>query len=138
MGWKDKMKEFGGANLEFLSSDGECLVFAVIDDPLLLKGEYKNKPQERIGCPVMTADGFALFVTGKRTARKISKFEDKFKTHALIVVRHGVANDSNATYDVSLYDNAEVTAKLLAMINTDYEPDLLTDAITAANECMNQ
>ena len=138
MGWRDKMKEFGGANLEFLSSDGECLVFAVVADPVLLHGTYKGKEQDRVGCPVMTDEGFRLFVCGKRVARKISKFEDKFKTHALIVVRHGVANDSNATYDVSIYDNDEITARLLAMTNTDYTPGLLTEAITAANECMNQ
>lgn len=138
MGWKEKMKEFGGANLEFLSSDGECLVFAVVADPILLHGKYKGKEQDRIGCPIMTADGFALFVCGKRVGRKISKFEDKFKTHALIIVRHGETGDVNCSYDVKIYDNDELAARLLAMINTDYEPDLLTEAIAAANECMNQ
>lgn len=138
MSWKEKMKEFGGANLEFISSDGECLVFAVIADPVLLHGKYKGKAQYRIGCPVMTSDGFALFVCGKRVGRKISKFEDKFATDALIVVRHGETGDVNCTYDVKLYDNPEVAARLLAMIKTDYEPDLLTESIAAATDCMNQ
>lgn len=138
MGWKDKMKEFGGGDLTFLSSDGECLVFVIVDEPVLLKGTYKKQEQERIGCPVMTDEGFMLFVTGKRVARKISKFEDKFKTHALIVVRHGETGDMNCTYDVSLYDNEEKTKQLFAMAKKDYKSDLLTQAIKDAEDCMNQ
>lgn len=138
MSWKSKMKEFGGADLEFLSSDGECLVFAIVEEPILLHGKYKGQPQDRIGCPIMTDDGFKLFVCGKRAARKISKFEDKFKTHALIIVRHGETGDVNATYDVKIYDNETITARLLARINTDYKTELLTEAIAAATDCMNQ
>ena len=138
MGWKDKMKEFGGGDLTFLSSDGECLVFAVADEPVLLKGKFKNNEQERIGCPVMTDEGFLLLIIGKRAARKISKFEDKFKTNALIIVRHGEPNDSNTTYDVSIYDNDVVADRLLKSVKRDYKSDLLTQAIKDANECMNQ
>lgn len=138
MGWKDKMKEFGGGDLTFLSSDGECLVFTVVADPVLLHGKFRGKEQDRIGCPVMTDEGFMLFVCGKRVGRKISKFEDKFKTHALIVVRHGETGDVNCTYNVKVYDNDEVAKRLHAMAKTDYKKDLLTQAIKAADECMNQ
>ena len=138
MGWKDKMKEFGGGDLTFLSSDGECLVFVIVDEPVLLKGTYKKKEQDRVGCPVFTDEGFMLFVTGKRVARKISKFEDKFKEKALIVVRHGETGDVNSTYDVSLYDNDELAKRLFAMAKTDYKKDLLIAAIKDAKECMNQ
>lgn len=138
MGWKEKMKEFGGGDLTFLSSDGECLVFAVVTDPVLLHGKYKGKEQDRIGCPVMTDEGFSLFVCGKRVGRKISKFEEHFDKKALIVVRHGETGDVNCTYDVKLYDNDEVAKRLLTMIKSDYTPDLLEQAIKDATDCMNQ
>ena len=138
MSWKEKMKEFGGGDLTFISSDGECLVFVVVDEPVLLKGMFKKQEQERIGCPVMTDEGFMLFITGKRVARKLSKFEDKFKTKALMVVRHGESGDINATYNVSLYDNDEKAKQLFDMAKTDYEPSLLEQAIEDANEVMNQ
>lgn len=138
MGWRNKMKEFGGGDITFLSSDGECLVFAIVADPVLLHGKFKGKEQDRIGCPVMTDEGFQLFVCGKRVGRKISKFEDKFKEKALIVVRHGETGDVNCTYDVSLYDNDVVADKLLGMIKTDYNPEQLEQSIKDATECMNQ
>lgn len=138
MGWKDKMKEFGGGDLTFLSSDGECLVFVVVDEPVLLKGKYKGKEQDRIGCPIVTDEGFVLFVTGKRVARKMSKFEGSFKSTALMVTRHGESGDVNCTYDVSLYKNAEVAKRLLELAKTEYTPDKLQDAIKDAQECMNQ
>jgi len=138
MGWKEKMKEFGGGDLTFLSSDGECLVFVVVGEPILLKGTYKKKEQERIGCPVVTDEGFMLFVTGKRVARKMSKFEGSFKDNAIMVVRHGETGDVNSTYNVSVYENKEVAKRLLAIAKEENIKDKLTQAILAANECINQ
>ena len=138
MSWKSKVKEFGGGDLTFISSDGECLVFVVVGDPVLLTGKFKGKEQDRIGCPVMADEGFMLFVTGKRVARKISKFEEHFKDKALMVVRHGEAGDINATYDVSLYDNDEKAVQLFNIAKRDYKPALLKQAIEDAKEVMNQ
>ncbi|GAI39410.1 unnamed protein product, partial [marine sediment metagenome] len=97
---------------------------------------YKGNPQERIGCPVVTDEGFVLFITGKRTARKLSKFEDRFKDAALMVVRHGEAGDINATYDVSILDNEAKTEQLFAIAKKEYKPALLKQAIKDAKEVM--
>ena len=75
MSWKEKMKEWGGGDLAFLSEDGEVITFAVVGEPVLLEGKFKGKPSEKIGCPIVTRDGFTLFIAGKRLARKLSKYE---------------------------------------------------------------
>lgn len=136
MAWKDKMKDWGGGDLTFLSSDGEVIIFVVCDEPQLLEGKYKGNPQERIGCPVVTDEGFVLFVTGKRTARKLSKFEDQFEKAAFMIVRHGAEGDINSKYDVTILDNAEKTKQLFALKEKEYKPALLKQAITDAKEVM--
>lgn len=135
--WKDKMKEWGGGDLTFLSSDGEVLIFVVVDEPHLLHGKFKGNPQDRIGCPVVTDEGFVLFITGKRVARKLSKFEDRFKDTAFMVVRHGESGDINATYEVSVLDNEAKTSQLLAIAKKEYKPPLLKQAIKDAKEVMS-
>lgn len=137
MAWKDKMKEWGGGDLTFLSSDGECITFVVVDGPELLKGKYKGKEQERIGCPVVTDEGFVLFVTGKRTARKLSKFEDLFKDHAFMIVRHGEAEDINSKYDVTVLDNDAKTKQLFDLAKKEYKPAMLKQALEDAKEVMS-
>ena len=134
--WKDKMKEWGGGDLTFLSSDGEIIMFVVVDEPQLLKGKFKGNPQERIGCPVVIDEGFVLFITGKRVARKLSKFEDRFKDTAFMVVRHGESGDINATYEVSILDNEAKTEQLLTIAKKEYKPALLKQAIKDAKEVM--
>jgi len=134
--WKEKMKEWGGGDLTFLSSDGECIIFVVVDDPQILHGKFKGNPQDRIGCPVVTDEGFVLFITGKRVARKLSKFEDCFKEAAFMVVRHGEAGDINASYEVSVLDNEEKTTRLFAIAKKEYKPALLKQAIKDAKEVM--
>ncbi len=136
MAWKDKMKEWGGGDLTFLSSDGEVIQFVVVDEPKLLKGKYKGNPQERIGCPVVTDEGFVLFVTGKRTARKLSKFEELFKTAAFMIVRHGAEGDINSKYDVAVLDNEAKTKHLFALAAKEYKPEMLKEAIKDAEEVM--
>ena len=136
MTWKDKMKEWGGGDLTFLSSDGEVLIFVVVDMPQLLVGKFKGKEQERIGCPVVTDEGFLLFITGKRTARKLSKFESRFADSAFMVVRHGEAGDINCTYEVSVLDDKAKTEQLFAIAKREYKPALLKQAIEDAKEVM--
>lgn len=137
MGWRDKMKEWGGGDITFLSSDGECMMFVVVDEPVLLHGTFKKNPQDRIGCPIVTDEGFLLFVTGKRVARKLSKFEQRFKDTAFLVTRHGVSEDKETTYDVSVLNNPEKTKQLLEIAKREYKPALLKEAIEAANEVMS-
>ncbi len=136
MAWKDKMKDWGGGDLTFLSSDGEVIIFVVVDEPELLKGKFKGNEQERIGCPVVTDEGFVLFVTGKRTARKLSKFEAKFKTHAFMVVRRGESGDINSKYDVTVLDSDEKTKHLFELAKTEYKKPMLKQAIEDAKEVM--
>lgn len=137
MGWRGKMKDWGGGDLTFLSSDGECLIFVVVDEPVLLHGKFKGKEQDRIGCPVVTDEGFVLFITGKRVARKLSKFEDKFKDTAFMITRHGIEGDINAFYTVSTLDNKEKTDQLFAIAKKEYKPALLKAAIEDAAEVMS-
>lgn len=137
MAWKEKMKEWGGGAITFLSSDGECILFVVVDEPVLLEGKFKGKPQERIGCPVVTDEGFLLFITGKRVARKLSKFEDRFKNTAFMIVRHGEAGDIDATYDVTVCDDKAKTEQLLTLAKKEYKPALLKDALEDAAEVMS-
>lgn len=136
MSWKDKMKDWGGGDLTFLSSDGEAILFVVADEPILLKGKFKGNPQERIGCPVVTDEGFVLFITGKRTARKLSKFEGRFKDSAFMIVRHGAEGDINAKYDVSVLDDEAKTAQLFELKKAEYKPALLKQAVKDAQEVM--
>lgn len=137
MTWRDKMKEWGAGDFGFLSSDGECIIFVVVDEPVLLTGKFKGKEQERIGCPVVTDEGFQLFVTGKRVARKLSKFEDGFKDRAFMVTRHGESGDIHATYDINILDNPEKTKQLFAIAKKEYKPALLKDAIVDVQEVMS-
>ncbi len=136
MSWKEKMKDWGGGAITFLSSDAETLAFVVVDQPVLLAGKFKGKEQDRIGCPVVTDEGFLLFITGKRVARKLSKFEDVFKTCAFMIVRHGETGDVNSTYDVSILDSPEKTEQLFAIAAKEYKPALLKQAIEDAKEVM--
>ena len=138
MSWKEKMKEFGGGDLSFLSEDGEVIKFVVVGEPILLQGKFKGRPSEKIGCPVVTEDGFSLFVAGKRLARKISKHEDSFADVALMAIRHGEQGDIEASYELKVLDDVELTKKLLDFaISKDFSVEI-DDAITAAEAVMKQ
>ena len=138
MSWRDKMKEFGGGDLAFLSEDGEVIKFVVVGEPVLLEGKFKGRPSEKIGCPVVTEDGFVLFVAGKRLARKIAKHEDSFGVTALMAIRHGEQNDITATYELKTLDDTELTKKLLDQsAGKDYSEEISV-AIAAAIDVMKQ
>jgi len=137
MGWRDKIKEWGGGAITFLSSDGECIIFVVVDEPVLLTGKFKGKEQDRIGCPVVTDEGFVLFITGKRVARKLSKFEEYFKDSAFMITRHGDVGDIHASYAVAMFVGEEKTAQLFAIAKAEYKPAMLKEAIVDAKEVMS-
>lgn len=137
MGWRKKMDEWGTGDFTFLSTDGECIIFVVVDEPVLLTGKYKGKEQERIGCPIVTDEGFKLFVTGKRVARKLSKFEDRFKDTAFIITREGIEGDINAKYPIAVLDSPEKTEQLFAIAKKEYKPALLTQALKDVQEVMS-
>jgi len=136
MSWKDRMKEFGGGDLAFLSEDGEVIKFIVVGEPVLLQGTFKGRPSEKIGCPIVTEDGFVLFVAGKRLARKISKYEGEFDNVAFMAIRHGQQNDITATYELMVMDDAVLAAKLFDIKVKDFTPDMIDDAVKAAESVM--
>jgi len=136
MSWKDKMKEFGGADLAFLSEDGETIQFVIVGEPMLLIGKYKGKPSEKIGCPVVTSDGFQLLVAGKRLARRMAKHEKNFKTDSFIAIRHGVQDDTDTSYELKVNDNKETTKLLFETAKRDFKPDMIDEAVIAAKEVM--
>lgn len=138
MSWKEKMKEFGGGDLSFLSEDGETIAFVVVGDPVLLVGKYKGKPSEKIGCPIVTEDGFSLLIAGKRLARKISKYENNFNDTGLMAIRHGEANEIETTYPVKRLEDAILTAKLFEIRDREFHPDMIDEAIVAAEAVMKQ
>ena len=130
--WGGKMQEFGGGSFTFLSTDGETLIFIVVGLPVLMKGAYKGKAQERIGCPIVTDEGFQLLVCGKRLARQLSKHEKIFKTHALMVTRVGIEGDVNSKYPVRVLPEQETFTKLQIIASEDFSPDMIPDAVEAA------
>lgn len=138
MGWKEKMKEWGPADLLFLSTDGATARFIVVGDPILLKGKYRGKEQERIGCPVVTDEGFLLFVTGKRTGRKLAFLEDKFSTHIIQVTRHGIEGDADSTYTVTANADAGSMESLQAIRRRIGIKAAIAEAVKEAEEVMNQ
>jgi len=137
MSWKDKMKEFGGGNFTFLSEDGETLTFIVVADPVLLKSKFKGKENERIGCPVITDEGYMLFVTGKRLARKLSKHEPVFKKTALMVTRHGAEGDINASYAVAELPEKETFDRLKAIMKADFTLEMVAESIDAVGDVLD-
>lgn len=138
MSWKDKIKKFGGGDLAFLSEDGEVICFVVVGEPVLLEGKFKGKPSEKVGCPIVTPDGFVLFVAGKRLARKISKYEEQFNDTAFMAIRHGEQNDITSSYELKILDDADLTAKLFSIRDTDFIPDMIDEAVQAALTVMRQ
>lgn len=137
MSWHEKMKEFGGGNFTFLSTDGEALTFIVVGEPVLLKSTFKNKEQARIGCPVVTEDGYVLFICGKRLARKLTKHEVLFSTSAIMVIRHGIEGDVDTRYDVHVLPEPETYAQLLAIKDRDFKPEMIQESIDEAVDVLN-
>ncbi len=138
MSWKDKMAEWGPASLLFLSTDGASANFIVVADPVLIKGKYRGKENDRIGCPVVTDEGFVLFVCGKRCGRKLASLEDKFKDHVMNVTRHGVEGDTDTSYEVSAVPDSTRFKTLKAVAAKTFNAEALADAIKDAEETTNR
>lgn len=132
MSWKDKMTEWGGGEVAFLSEDGEAMIFIVVGEPTLLQGKFKGRMSERIGCPVITNEGYTLFICGKRLARRLSRYEDDFGSTAFIVVRRGEHNDIETVYELSKCLDKELTDKLLGWKESDFNVEQIADSIAAA------
>lgn len=132
MSWKDKMKEFGGGDIAFLSEDGEAIKFMVVGEPKLLIGEYKGKPSRKVGCPVVTEDGLIILVAGMRLARKIAKHEGNYASRVFMVIRHGAAGDANATYDLKVLDDIDFALKLTDIFNKEVSPETIEAAFADA------
>jgi len=136
MSWRERMKEFGSGNFTFLSTDGEIITFVVVGDPVLLRSNFKGKEQGRIGCPVVTEDGYVLFITGKRCARKISKCEPLFGTNAISVIRHGIEGDTDSRYEVKVSLDGDLFSRLRTIAERDVTPELIQESIDEASETL--
>lgn len=130
--WGGRMKQWGGGDFTFLSEDGETLTFIVVGLPELMKSVFKGKEGERIGCPVVTENGYQLFVAGKRVGRKLAKVEKSFETHAIMVVRHGEPGDTDAKYAVKVLPEQETFKALCKVRDEDFTPDMIDESIKAA------
>jgi len=126
----------GGGDFTFLSSDGEALIFIVVGLPIPLTSNYHGKPQQRIGCPVVTETGYQLFVCGKRVARKLSKFEKQFDKTAFMVVRRGASGDVNSKYDVKPIPETETYSNLMKIKEEDFKEEMIAESVKAATEVM--
>ncbi len=134
MSWTEKMKEWGGGEVAFLSEDGEAMVFIVVADPELLSGKFKGRMSERIGCPVITIEGYTLFICGKRLARRLSRYEDCFDDTAFMVVRRGEHNDIETVYELSKCIDEDLTVKLFAWKADNFDPSQIVESIDAAKK----
>jgi len=134
--WGECMKEWGGGDFTFLSSDGEAITFIVVGLPIMIRSMYKKKPQERIGCPVVTDTGYQLFVCGKRTARKLAKFEKCFDRQAIMIVRHGAEGDINSKYDVKALPETETYSALMKIKEQDFKPEMIAESVKAVEAVM--
>ncbi len=134
--WGGRMKEWGGGDFTFLSSDGEAIIFIVVGLPQQMESIYKGKIQQRIGCPVVTDTGYQLFICGKRVARKLAKFEKQFESSAFMVVRHGAEGDVNAKYDVKPLPEKETYSALMKIKEQDFRREMIAESVTAASEVM--
>lgn len=130
--WGGRMKEWGGGDFTFLSSDGETITFIVVGLCELMASNYKGKAGERIGVPAVTENGYQLFVCGKRVGRKLAKVEKSFPTNAIMVVRHGVEGDTDAKYDVKVLPERETFTILSKIREEDFEPEMIPDSVKAA------
>jgi len=134
MGWQDKMKQWGGGDVSFLSEDGECITFCVIADPVLIKGTFQKQETQRIGAPVVTADGFTLLTIGKRVARRLAKYEKHFKEWAFDLIRHGEPGDTRSKYELKRCDFPDIEKACLAKAKAGVPQEDIDEAIKAASE----
>lgn len=134
MSWKERMSEYGGADVTFLTEDSEQLTFIVCGECELVEGKYKGQPTRRIVAPVVSTDGFTMFVMGLRLARRLSKYEDKFDKVAFTVTRYGVKGDQNASYDLKACVDETTTKELFTYKQTEFCEADVEEALDAVRE----
>lgn len=137
MSWKEKMDEWGGGEIAFLSEDGECVTFVVVADPALITGKFRGTQTERVGCPVISQEGFTLLVIGKRLARRLSKHEDRFADSAFTIVRHGEHDDIRTKYELTICPDEALTKELFNFKETEFDVAAIDEAIKYAEEIAN-
>jgi len=128
------MKVFGGADVAFLSEDGEIVTFVVVGEPQLIEGKYQKQDTKRIGIPCVTIEGFQLLIVGMRVGRRLSKAEAMFKVFAFELIRHGEAGDTKATYELNRTGNTDLEKKLLASVSDTGYATEIEEAVTSARE----
>lgn len=128
------MKKWGGGEISFLSEDGECITFVVVGEPFLIEGKFKGNTTERIGCPVITTEGFTLLIIGKRLARRLSKHEPVFGSSAFTIVRRGEHDDIKTKYELTQQENPELTKGLLEHAATNDFKVEIAEAVKYAKE----
>lgn len=136
MTWKEKMAEFGGLQATFLTEDGETITFIVVGEPDLVVGKYKKKETKRITCPIITLEGFSIFVLGMRLARRIAKYEDIFDKAAFTVTRNGEKGDQNAQYDFGVCPDPDLTQRLFAFRQDEFKEDEVAPALAEVTEML--
>lgn len=134
MSWTEKMKEWGGADVTFLTEDGECITFMVVDEPQPIHGQYEGVDTMRIGCPVVTQEGFTLLVVSKRVARRLSKYEPYFKKRAFDMIRHGEHGDLKSKYEIVYNEEKGIVQELQAIAKRGISAEDISDAVAAAEE----
>ncbi|GAH67392.1 unnamed protein product, partial [marine sediment metagenome] len=82
--------------------------------------------------------GFVLLVVGKRLFRKIAKQEEHFDSVVFQAVRHGESGDINASYGLKTLDDVGLAQKLFEMKARDFKPDMIPEAVKAAQDVMRQ
>jgi len=137
MSWKAFMDECGGGEIAYLSEDGECITFIVVADPALIAGKFRGTTTERVGCPVISQEGFTLLVLGKRLARRISKHEARFADSAFTIVRHGEHDDIRTKYELTICPDEALTKELFNYKETEFEESQIDEAIKYAEEVAN-
>ncbi len=134
MSWKEKMKEFGGCEVAFLTEDGEVAQFVVCGEPELFEGKFKGQATKRIAFPIVATDGMTILVLGMRAARRLSKYEKTFDDTAFEVIRHGEPGDQDATYAVKPIDDDDLTIELFEIKAREFNPDVVGDMMSGVND----
>ena len=136
MSWKDVLRELGGGDVSFLTVEGEEMEFVVVDVCVPMTSKYKNVEQQRIGAPIVTLEGFSLLIMGMRLARRLGKYEKRFREVAFKVTRVGGAGDQSAKYPVQVITDENKVKALWTIAEAEYIPELLEQAIKDAEIIM--
>jgi len=134
MSWQEKMKEWGGGEVSFMSEDGEVVQFVVVGEPFLIEGKFRGQETQRIGCPIVTIEGFSLLVVGKRIARRLSKHEKNFGKYGFELIRCGVQDDPTTRYELNRIGDKDYEKQLLEIASSSDWKEDIEDAVKSAIE----